>query len=139
MVGDSAPRRPSETVNPRKAGWQRGGRHVHLCRMISRYVWRLFCLLVGVFGLSAPGAFGALTPTHLRCEYRENPAGIGETAPRLGGGLEAAADTRGLPLWLDLRVGTITVPHRGKLRRKRRSRVSLLAGWIISGTTPSQS
>jgi alpha-L-rhamnosidase len=64
--------------------------------MISRYDWRLVCLLAGVIGLTTPGAFGALTPTHLRCEYRENPAGIGELAPRLGWQLEASADARGV-------------------------------------------
>jgi hypothetical protein len=31
-------------------------------------------------------------------------------------GLIAAVDTRDLPLWLDLRIGTVTVPHNGKLR-----------------------
>lgn len=31
-------------------------------------------------------------------------------------GLIAAVDSRGLPLWVDLRVGTATVPGRGKLR-----------------------
>ena len=31
-------------------------------------------------------------------------------------GLIAAVDARGLPLWLDLRVGTVTLPHKGKLR-----------------------
>lgn len=31
-------------------------------------------------------------------------------------GLIAAVDTRDLPLWLDLRVGTVTLPHKGKLR-----------------------
>jgi DNA-binding beta-propeller fold protein YncE len=31
-------------------------------------------------------------------------------------GLIAAVDTRDLPLWLDLRIGTVTVPHKGKLR-----------------------
>jgi alpha-L-rhamnosidase len=64
--------------------------------MNPRRVGRFFLLLVGVVGLAAHGAFGALTPTRLRCEYRENPAGIGETAPRLGWGLEAAADARGV-------------------------------------------
>jgi len=64
--------------------------------MNPRRVGRFFLLLVGVVGLAATVAFGALTPTRLRCEYRENPAGIGETAPRLGWGLEAAADARGV-------------------------------------------
>jgi YVTN family beta-propeller protein len=31
-------------------------------------------------------------------------------------GLIAAVDTRGFPLWLDLRVGSVTIPNRGKLR-----------------------
>jgi hypothetical protein len=31
-------------------------------------------------------------------------------------GLIAAVDTRGYPLWLDLRVGSVTIPSRGKLR-----------------------
>jgi len=31
-------------------------------------------------------------------------------------GLIAAVDSRGLPLWLDLRVGTVTHPQKGKLR-----------------------
>ncbi len=32
------------------------------------------------------------------------------------GGLIAAADRRGLPLWIDLRLGTVTIPGRGRLR-----------------------
>jgi alpha-L-rhamnosidase len=52
-------------------------------------------LLAAVAGLAVPGASGALTPTRLRCEYRVNPQGIGESAPRLGWELESAADTRG--------------------------------------------
>jgi len=64
--------------------------------MNPRCVVRFFVLLVGVFGPAVQSVFGALTPTHLRCEYRENPAGIGETAPRLGWGLEAPADARGV-------------------------------------------
>ena len=31
-------------------------------------------------------------------------------------GLIAAVDTRGLPVWIDLRIGTVTRPGRGKLR-----------------------
>jgi alpha-L-rhamnosidase len=52
-------------------------------------------LLAAVAGLAVPGASGALTPTRLRCEYRVNPQGIGESAPRLGWELESAADARG--------------------------------------------
>jgi alpha-L-rhamnosidase len=36
-----------------------------------------------------------LTPARLRCEYRANPEGIGETAPRLGWELQAKPDLRG--------------------------------------------
>ncbi len=31
-------------------------------------------------------------------------------------GLLAAVDSRGFPLWLDFRLGTVTIPNRGKLR-----------------------
>jgi hypothetical protein len=31
-------------------------------------------------------------------------------------GLIAAADTRGLPVWIDLHLGTVTIPGKGKLR-----------------------
>jgi len=55
-----------------------------------------FVLLAAIAVLAAPGASGALTPTHLRCEYRVNPDGIGEPAPRLGWELEATADARGV-------------------------------------------
>jgi alpha-L-rhamnosidase len=50
--------------------------------------------MAGVVGFAAPRASGALTPTRLRCEYRVNPEGIGEAAPRLGWGLEAEAGAR---------------------------------------------
>ena len=53
-----------------------------------------FTWLTVVFGLAAPCASGALTPTHLRCEYRVNPEGIGEPSPRLGWELQAEADVR---------------------------------------------
>jgi alpha-L-rhamnosidase len=56
----------------------------------------LFALLAVVAGPAAPGASGVLTPARLRCEYRVNPEGIGEPAPRLGWGLEAEADARGV-------------------------------------------
>jgi len=40
-------------------------------------------LLIGL--ASSPlSAHGSLVPGRLRCEYRENPVGIGETLPRLG-------------------------------------------------------
>jgi alpha-L-rhamnosidase len=63
-------------------------------KQISAFVF--FTLLAVVFGLAAPGASSALTPSRLRCEYRANPEGIGESAPRLGWGLTAAADARGV-------------------------------------------
>jgi alpha-L-rhamnosidase len=41
--------------------------------------------------LLAPAlSIGGLVPTRLRCEYRDNPAGIGEAQPRLGWALEAS-------------------------------------------------
>ena len=64
--------------------------------MNHQCVCRLVLLLAGVVGLAAPGASGALTPTRLRCEYRVDPEGISEPAPRLGWGLEAEADARGV-------------------------------------------
>jgi alpha-L-rhamnosidase len=42
------------------------------------------------FLLSATAVWGTLTPQRLRCEYRENPAGIGELQPRLGWSLAAS-------------------------------------------------
>ena len=55
-----------------------------------------FTLLTVVFGPAAPDASGALAPARLRCEYRVNPEGIGEPAPRLGWELTAAAGARGV-------------------------------------------
>jgi alpha-L-rhamnosidase len=53
----------------------------------------LVCLLIVPAALAAP----SLLPTNLRCEYRANPLGIGETHPRLGWQLAAAdASARGL-------------------------------------------
>jgi alpha-L-rhamnosidase len=40
-------------------------------------------LLIGLFSYPV-SAHGSLVPSRLRCEYRENPIGIGETLPRLG-------------------------------------------------------
>ena len=62
--------------------------------MNPRFAVRLVLLMAGVAGFAAPAVFSALTPTHLRCEYRSDPAGIGEPAPRLGWGLDAEAGAR---------------------------------------------
>jgi alpha-L-rhamnosidase len=45
-------------------------------------------LLVGLLFFPT-AAYSGLVPDRLRCEYRENPAGIGETLPRLGWSLAA--------------------------------------------------
>jgi alpha-L-rhamnosidase len=44
-------------------------------------------LVVSLFGCPV---FGGLLPERLSCEYRENPAGIGEAQPRLGWSLAAS-------------------------------------------------
>ncbi len=51
--------------------------------------------LILTVGPSAHGAGGGLKATHLRCEYRENPEGIGETTPRLGWVLAGNENLRG--------------------------------------------
>ncbi len=48
-----------------------------------------------MLALGAPLTVAALTPVHLRCEYRENPDGIGETQPRLGWTLQGNPKARG--------------------------------------------
>ncbi|PTY00364.1 family 78 glycoside hydrolase catalytic domain [Opitutus sp. ER46] len=55
-------------------------------------------ILAGAMALLAGGAgtaAAALTPAHLRCEYRENPEGIDETQPRLAWQCETAGPARG--------------------------------------------
>lgn len=54
--------------------------------------------LVSVLLLIAvvPAAFARLSVDHLRCEYRENPEGIGATRPRLGWMLQAEPGARGV-------------------------------------------
>ncbi len=54
--------------------------------------FRFVSLLAVAFSLSASAA---LTPTRLRCEYRVDPEGIGETAPRLGWQFAIDNDVRG--------------------------------------------
>jgi len=63
-------------------------------KQISTFLF--FVLLAAFAGLAAPCVYGALVPAHLRCEYRVNPEGIGEPAPRLGWELGATADARGV-------------------------------------------
>lgn len=43
---------------------------------------------------AATGGLAELTPVRLRCEYRDNPEGIGETHPRLGWILAGEANVR---------------------------------------------
>ena len=64
--------------------------------MNPQRVCRLVLLMAGVVGLTEPRAFGALTPARLRCEYRIDPEGIDEPAPRLGWRLDAKAGARGV-------------------------------------------
>jgi hypothetical protein len=56
-------------------------------------------------------------------------------------GLIAAVDTRGMPVWLDLRVGTSTAPTRGKLRSLASADGSIIYGIGADGAlarlTPS--
>jgi len=63
-------------------------------KQISTFLF--FVLLAAFAGLAVPCVSGALVPAHLRCEYRVNPEGIGEPAPRLGWELGATADARGV-------------------------------------------
>jgi alpha-L-rhamnosidase len=52
-------------------------------------------ILIAVASPEVSHARSELTPTRLRCEYRANPEGIGETAPRLGWELQVKPDVRG--------------------------------------------
>ncbi len=56
---------------------------------------RSLAALVGFFVICT-AALGSLGVEHLRCEYRENPEGIGETQPRLGWLLRADPAARGV-------------------------------------------
>ena len=49
--------------------------------LISRLI--LVAALAGAVALAAPSGASAVRPDALRCEYRSNPLGIDETAPRL--------------------------------------------------------
>jgi len=55
-----------------------------------------FTALAAVAGPNVSRARSELTPTRPRCEYRANPEGIGEIAPRLGWELQAKPNLRGV-------------------------------------------
>ncbi len=57
---------------------------------MSKLVFAVAFLTVGIPCLSVFAAEGLLPPTELRCEYRENPLGIDTAKPRLSWHLEAA-------------------------------------------------
>lgn len=57
------------------------------CSFIALVLWALVSCLV---------ASAELSPVRLRCEYRENPEGIGEPKPRLSWRLEADRGERGV-------------------------------------------
>ena len=67
--------------------------------LLPTHTFRLIALLTLVLTVSMPciaqteAGESALTPSHLRCEYLENPLGIDVPSPRLGWWL--ASDARG--------------------------------------------
>jgi alpha-L-rhamnosidase len=51
---------------------------------------KIFTLLLLTFLFSSAAIAGDLTPTHLRCEYLDNPTGIDATTPRLSWRVESS-------------------------------------------------